>query len=87
LDLQENNNQFLYNGKHIHNWKKSPGFGTHRNQQGGVKKTHYGRIEDIARDMFDGSDLYLVRVLDEVKTYKAESLLPLRKDTKRKQRR
>lgn len=37
--------------------------------------------------MFDGSDLYLVRVLDEVKTYKAESLLPLRKDTKRKQRR
>ena len=55
--------------------------------RGGVKKTHYGRIEDIARDMFDGSDLYLVRVLDEVKTYKAESLLPLRKDTKRKQRR
>ena len=55
--------------------------------RGGVKKTHYGRIEDITRDMFDGSDLYLVRFLDEVKTYKAESLLPLRKDTKRKQRR
>lgn len=53
---------------------------------GGVIKTHYGRIEDIVVDMFDGSDLYLVKVLDEVKTYKAESLLPLRKDTKRKQR-
>ena len=36
--------------------------------------------------MFDGSDLYLVRVLDEVKTYKAESFLPVSKDTKRKQR-
>ena len=32
------------------------------------------------RDMFDGSDLYLVNVLGEVKTYKAESLLPLKKD-------
>ena len=38
------------------------------------------------RDMFDGSDLYLVNVLGEVKTYKAESLLPLRKDTKALQR-
>lgn len=36
--------------------------------------------------MFDGSDLYLVNVLGEVKTYKAESLLPLRKDTKVQQR-
>ena len=53
--------------------------------RGGVK-THYGRIEDIVRDMFDGSDLYLVNVLGEVKTYKAESLLPLRKDTKVHQR-
>lgn len=49
---------------------------------GGRGKTHYGRIEDIVRDMFDGSDLYLVNVLGEVKTYKAESFLPLRKDTK-----
>ena len=55
--------------------------------RGGVKKTHYGRIEDITRDMFGGSDLCLVRVLDEVKTYKAESFLPLRIYTKRKQRR
>lgn len=55
------------------------------NRVGGVK-THYGRIEDIVRDMFDGSDLYLVNVLGEVKTYKAESLLPLRKDTKVQQR-
>ena len=49
---------------------------------GGGGKTHYGRIEDVVRDMFDGSDLYLVNVLGEVKTYKAESFLPLRKDTK-----
>lgn len=47
--------------------------------RGGVK-THYGRIEDIVMDIFDGSDLYLVNVLGEVKTYKAESLLPLKKD-------
>lgn len=52
----------------------------------GWVKTHYGRIEDIVRDMFDGSDLYLVNVLGEIKTYKAESLLPLRKDTKVQQR-
>lgn len=52
----------------------------------GGGKTHYGRIENIVRDMFDGSDLYLVNVLGEVKTYKAESLLPLRKDTKVQQR-
>lgn len=50
--------------------------------RGGRGKTHYGRIEDIVRDMFDGSDLFLVNVLGEVKTYKAESFLPLRKDTK-----
>lgn len=49
---------------------------------GGGGKTHYGRIEDIVRDMFDGSDLYLVNVLGEVKTYKAKSFLTLRKDTK-----
>lgn len=36
--------------------------------------------------MFDGSNLYLVNVLGEVKTYKSESLLPLRKDTKGLQR-
>lgn len=59
---------------------------TETNRRGGDKKTHYGIIEDITRDMFDGSDLYLVRVLDKVKTYKAESLLPVSKDTKRKQR-
>ena len=47
--------------------------------RGGVN-THYGRIEDIVMDIFDGSDLYLVNVLGEVKTYKAESLLPLKKD-------
>lgn len=56
-----------------------------QSNRGGVK-THYGRIEDIVRDMFDGSDLYLVNVLGEIKTYKAESLLPLRKDTKAVQR-
>ena len=50
------------------------------NRGGG--KTHYGRIEDVVRDMFDGSDLYLVNALGEVKSYKAESFLPLRKDTK-----
>ena len=50
------------------------------NRGGQKPKTHYGRIEDIVRDMFDGSDLYLVNVLGEVKTYKAESLLPLKKD-------
>ena len=49
---------------------------------GGGGKTHYGRIEDIVRDMFDGSELFLVNVLGEVKTYKAESFIPLRKDTK-----
>ena len=32
--------------------------------------------------MFDGSELFLVNVLGEVKTYKAESFIPLRKDTK-----
>lgn len=57
-----------------------------QSNRGGGGKTHYGRIEDIVRDMFDGSDLYLVNVLGEIKTYKAESLLPLRKDTKAVQR-
>lgn len=52
------------------------------NRGGGGGKTHYGRIEDIVRDMFDGSELFLVNVLGEVKTYKAESFIPLRKDTK-----
>lgn len=41
---------------------------------------HYGRIENIVGDMFDGSDLYLVNVLGEIKTYKAESFRPLRRD-------
>ena len=31
------------------------------------------------RDMFDGSDLYLVEVSGVVKTYKAASLLPLKR--------
>ena len=62
---------------------KESGFQNSQKPTGGGEKTHYGRIEDIVRDMFDGSDLYLVKVLDKVKTYKAESLLPLRKDTKR----
>ena len=43
-------------------------------------ETHYGRIENIVGDMFDGSDLYLVNVLGEIKTYKAESFRPLRRD-------
>ena len=43
-------------------------------------KTHYGRSENIVGDMFDGSDLYLVNVLGKIKTYKAESFLPLRID-------
>ena len=41
---------------------------------------HYGRIENIVEDMFDGSNLYLVNVLGEIKTYKAESFRPLRRD-------
>ena len=52
------------------------------NQTNRGGETHYGRIEDIVRDMFDGSDLFLANVLGEVKTYKAESFMPLRKDTK-----
>ena len=48
--------------------------------EGGGGKTHYGRIENIVRDMFDASDLYLVNVLGEIKTYKAESFRPLRRD-------
>ena len=48
----------------------------------GGGKTHYGKIENIVRDMFDGSDLYLVNVLGEIKTYKAESFRRLKKDTK-----
>ena len=48
--------------------------------QAGGGKTHYGRIENIVGDMFDGSDLYLVNVLGEIKTYKAESFRPLRRD-------
>lgn len=43
-------------------------------------KTHYGRIEDIVADMYGGSDLYLVNVLGEIKTYKKESLISLKKD-------
>ena len=49
-------------------------------QASGGGKTHYGRIENIVRDMFDGSDLYLVNILGEIKTYKAESFQPLRRD-------
>ena len=48
--------------------------------QAGGGKPHYGRIENIVGDMFDGSDLYLVNVLGEIKTYKAESFRPLRRD-------
>ena len=43
-------------------------------------KAHYGKIENIVRDMFDGSGLYLVNVLGEIKTYKAESFRTLKKD-------
>ena len=46
----------------------------------GGGETHYGRIENIVRDMFDGTDLYLVNVLGEIKTYKAESFRLLKKD-------
>lgn len=53
---------------------------------GGGRKTHYGKIVDIVPDMFDGSDLYLVNVLGEIKTYKRESLMPLRKDTNTRKR-
>ena len=49
-------------------------------QVNGGGKTHYGRIENIVRDMFDGTDLYLVNVLGEIKTYKAESFRLLKKD-------
>ena len=40
---------------------------------------HYGKIEDIVRDMFDGGNLFLVNVKGEVKTYRAESLKELNK--------
>ena len=56
------------------------------NMGGGARKTHYGKIVDIVPDMFDGSDLYLVNVLGEIKTYKRESLMPLRKDTNTRKR-
>ena len=46
----------------------------------GGGKNHYGKIENIVRDMFDGSDLYLVNVQGEIKTYKAGSFRPLKKD-------
>ena len=49
-------------------------------QVNGGGETHYGRIENIVGDMVDGSDLYLVNVLGEIKTYKAESFRPLRRD-------
>lgn len=57
-----------------------------QSNRGGAKKTHYGKIVDIVPDMFDGSDLYLVNVLGEIKTYKRESLMPLRKDTNTRKR-
>ena len=52
------------------------------NAIGGGAKTHFGRIEDIVKDMFDNSDLYLVSIpaLGMTKTYKKESILPLKKD-------
>ena len=53
---------------------------TSESQAGGGGKTHYGRIENIVEDMFDRSDLYLVNVLGEIKTYKTESFRPLRRD-------
>ena len=43
-------------------------------------KTRHGKIKNIVRDMRDRSDLYLVNVLGEIKTYKAESFRPLRRD-------
>ena len=45
---------------------------TSESQAGGGN--HYGKIENIVRDMFDGSDLYLVNVLGEIKTYKYDYL-------------
>lgn len=51
----------------------------------GGAKPRLGIIEDIVKDMYDGSPLYLVRVLGKTKTYKAESLLPSRKSTKKNQ--
>lgn len=44
--------------------------------------THFGKIENIVKDMFDGSDLYLVRTRmnneSVVKTYKEGSLRKLK---------
>ena len=48
--------------------------------------SNYGKIEDIVRDMYDGSPLYLVNIKGEVKTFKEESLTPLKKDLKRSRR-
>ena len=40
---------------------------------------HYGKVEDIVKDMFNGADLYLVKVEGQVKTYTEESIRPLKK--------
>ena len=55
-------------------------------QEGGVK-SHFGWVEDIVKNIFDGTDLYLVRMRVDnkpvVRTFARESLIPV-KDRQRK---
>lgn len=50
-------------------------------QKGGVKK-HFGWVEDIVKNIFDGTDLYLVRMRvgnkSVVRTFARESLIPVK---------
>lgn len=52
------------------------------NKMGGAKrKFHFAIVSNIVRDMFDGTDLYLVDIpaLGECKTFKRESLDSVKK--------
>lgn len=48
--------------------------------QGGVKK-HFGWVEDIVKNIFDSTDLYMVRMRignkPVVRTFARESLIPV----------
>ena len=49
-------------------------------QEGGVR--HFGWVEDIVKNIFDGTDLYLVRMRVDnkpvVRTFTRESLIPVK---------
>lgn len=40
-------------------------------------KTHYGIVKDIVKDIFDGSELFIVQVKDKIQTYKEQSIVKL----------